>query len=367
MSGFDFSHPAFGASYTKNPPPTWSFSGSPQRAPTSSLPDLASDNVSPFPGPVDSTVDSQANARLVFGNARVAPHRSFAMPTSRSARLRPPQANTSTAPAVVSSVTSAFGPPHNASALSGPVVPSGVSSLFGPQGPTSSLDPLEASGAPSLLNPFSTFSGFGGVPEKPAAATPANTAAASTLLPKGSQLMEQFTASLGSGIRIVSVTPGRAAARITSPRLLLEGNVKTLRVYCGLESLPMSWLDTLLDLTGYEDSPVQELHICIRSLLRPVLLDAEEDAKLAGYFTTMAQSWSDLNCNVKFYFWQKKAVEEGGAVENDKFSNFVERDLVKAIAALPEHGVELTDILGDESRAVVDSPAEVEELEDELL
>lgn len=162
-------------------------------------------------------------------------------------------------------------------------------------------------------------------------------------------LQEQFDSSLAAGIIVATVADNQAARRLKKVAAILSGKIHVLRIYLPLCDLPLAWLDSLFyHCRAQSHSPVNEIHLCIRSLLRPVLQDINDDAQLSRAISTMVQNWTSINVPIKFSFHHLDATIKG----RDRLQNFHEKDLVTAMAALPEHGVELTDILGNESRAV---------------
>jgi hypothetical protein len=82
----------------------------------------------------------------------------------------------------------------------------------------------------------------------------------------------------------------------------------------------------------------------VRSLLRLCLQDIEEDPALEQAMTFLVANWSAVDTTFKFFF-----LRPGVPANRDRFQNFVEKDLIRAVEGLQEHDVELSEILGEES------------------
>jgi len=180
-------------------------------------------------------------------------------------------------------------------------------------------------------------------------------------------LQEQFNQSSAAGVLAATLTATQAARRLKDITTALHGDTDVLRIYLRLDALPLAWLDSLFHhFHAPNHSPFHEIHLCIRSLLRPVLQDLNDDPQLSRAISIMVQNWASINVTIKFSFYHLGATIES----HDRLRNFHEKDLLTAMAALPEHGIALTDILGEESRAValpeIQLKADVE-LDDEYL
>ncbi|KAI8938875.1 hypothetical protein NX059_004734 [Plenodomus lindquistii] len=180
-------------------------------------------------------------------------------------------------------------------------------------------------------------------------------------------LQQRFDQSVASVIRVATVS-GDSGIRLEDTNRILEGRVDVLRVYLPLEALPLDWLDMLLYHFGRKhQSYIREIQFYIRSCIRSCLLDIKYNSQFAQGLSMMAQDWMSLNTTVKFFFHRLDAVVQNG---RDRKQDFHEKHLITAIEALPEGGVALTDILGEESR--VDALPEVRrsieiEIDDEYL
>ncbi|KAG9190361.1 hypothetical protein G6011_08449 [Alternaria panax] len=133
--------------------------------------------------------------------------------------------------------------------------------------------------------------------------------------------------------------------RIPNPASILNGETQILRIYLSLEDLPPESLHGMfLHFQKQGANPLQEVHLCVRSLLRPCLQDIDEDCALRKKMLFMISEWLTFGTTVKFFFHRL-----GVDVDRDCFQNFVEKDLMRAIQGLKEHDVELLEILGEES------------------
>jgi hypothetical protein len=133
--------------------------------------------------------------------------------------------------------------------------------------------------------------------------------------------------------------------KILDTTTILNGDIQTLRMYLSFEHLPPQCLDEMYAYFQQHDvHPLLEIHLCVRSLLRPCLQDFAEDSALEQAMTSMVANWAAVNTTFKFFF-----LRPGVPTDRDRFQNFVEKDLVRAIEGLKEHDVELSEILGEES------------------
>jgi hypothetical protein len=161
--------------------------------------------------------------------------------------------------------------------------------------------------------------------------------------------------------------------KIQNPNTVLDGDIQILRVYLSLEDLPPKSLHGMfLYFQNQGTNLLQEIHLCIRSLLRPCLQDIDEDCTLQEKMLYMVDEWFTFGTAVKFFFHRP-----GVEVDRDRFQNFVEKDFQRAVQGLREHDVELSEILGEESwvyrrdaasRDVVGAPEAAEQsLYDEMI
>jgi hypothetical protein len=151
----------------------------------------------------------------------------------------------------------------------------------------------------------------------------------------------------------IDATGKQSTKKILDPTTVLHGDVQILRIYLSLEHLPPQCLDEMYaHFQQHNVSPILEIHLCVRSLLRPCLQDIDEDPALEQAMTSMVANWSTVNTTFKFFF-----LRPGVPTDRDRFQNFVEKDLVRAIEGLKEHDVELSEILGEES-CLYGQPAE---------
>ena len=140
-------------------------------------------------------------------------------------------------------------------------------------------------------------------------------------------------------------TGKQTTKKIQDPTTILDGNIQVVRIYLSLEDLPPSPLhDILLNFQNQGANPLQEIHLCIRSLLRPCLQDIYEDRELEEAMLLMVDQWFAFGTAVKFFFHRP-----GVDTARDRFQNFVEKDLVRAVQGLAEGDAELSEILGVES------------------
>lgn len=140
-------------------------------------------------------------------------------------------------------------------------------------------------------------------------------------------------------------TGKQTTKKIQDPTNILDGDIHVVRIYLSLEDLPPSSLhDILLNFQNQGQNPLQEIHLCIRSLHRPCLQDIYEDRKLEEAMLFMVDQWFAFGTAVKIFFHRP-----GVDADRDRFQNFVEKDLVRAIRGLAEGDVELSEILGGES------------------
>ncbi len=149
---------------------------------------------------------------------------------------------------------------------------------------------------------------------------------------------------------------------------------QVLRIFTPFGKLPFQYLESLLmSQVQQRNRTLREVQVCIESTLRPCLLDINDDFSLNLRFTSLTMKWHASGLSLKFFFLHP-SVQVG--ICRQPFRNFVEKDLAKAIAALREHDVELSDILGEESvldRAYVSGTvaygyaSNPTDLEDEML
>ncbi|KAI4914725.1 hypothetical protein J4E90_004757 [Alternaria incomplexa] len=140
-------------------------------------------------------------------------------------------------------------------------------------------------------------------------------------------------------------TGKQTTKKIQDPATILDGDIHVVRVYLSLENLPPSPLhDILLNFQNQGQNPLQEIHLCVRSLLRPCLQDIYENSELEEAMLFMVDQWFAFGTAVKFFFHRP-----GVDTARDRFQNFVEKDLVRAVQGLAEGDVELSEILGEES------------------
>jgi hypothetical protein len=165
-------------------------------------------------------------------------------------------------------------------------------------------------------------------------------------------------------------TGKQTTKKILDPTTILNGDVQILRIYLSLSHLPPQCLDEMhAYFQQHNVSPILEIHLCVRSLLRPCLQDIAEDSALEQAMTSMVANWAAVTTTFKFFF-----LRPGVPTDRDRFQNFVEKDLVRAIEGLKEHDVELSEILGEESclygqpaEAVGVSDAAVYDLVEEMI
>ncbi|KAF1945606.1 hypothetical protein EJ02DRAFT_431401 [Clathrospora elynae] len=133
--------------------------------------------------------------------------------------------------------------------------------------------------------------------------------------------------------------------KITDPSSILNGDIQILRIYLPLEQLPLQWLEeAYFHCQKQNSNPLREVHLCVRSPLRPCLQDIDEDPVREQAMKAMVEKWAVVNTVLKFFFLRPD-VQAG----RDRFQNFVEKDLMQAIEGLQDGDVELSDILGEES------------------
>ncbi len=167
--------------------------------------------------------------------------------------------------------------------------------------------------------------------------------------PAASLMQEQPTVSPPTGLVFAAVstdsTGTHTTKKIQDPATILDGDIYILRVYLSLEDLPPKSLDGMfLHFQNQGANPLHEIHLCIRSLLRPCLQGMEEDYTLQEKMLFMVDQWFTFGTAVKFFFHRP-----GVEVDRDRFQNFVEKDFKRAVEGLREHDVELSEILGEES------------------
>lgn len=156
---------------------------------------------------------------------------------------------------------------------------------------------------------------------------------------------EQFIKSLAAGIVVAAIR--QIACRLKDLSTILNGDTKIIRVYLPFDALPLDWLDSLLQyFSRQNNNPIHEIHICIRSLLRPCLQDIYDESYPASGIASMFLNWTSSGTSLLFYFYRLGADITPG---RDRFPTFHEKDLMRAIEGLSEHDEVLTEILGDES------------------
>jgi hypothetical protein len=140
-------------------------------------------------------------------------------------------------------------------------------------------------------------------------------------------------------------TGKQSTKKILDPTTILKGDIQTLRIYLSVEHLPPQCLYEMYAYFHQQSSnPLREIHLCVRSLLRPCLQNIDEDPALEHAMMSMVANWAAVNTTLKFFF-----LRPGVPTDRDRFQNFVEKDLVRAVEGLKEHDVELSEILGEES------------------
>jgi hypothetical protein len=199
-------------------------------------------------------------------------------------------------------------------------------------------DPTATSSAAPTLAPPSLF-GDGTVP----IVAPSSTSTQTPQAPK--QPQSSSPRDLVLAAVSTDATGKQTTKKILDPTTILGGDVKILRIYLSLEHLPPQCLEEMYAYFQQQNSnPLREIHLCVRSLLRPCLQDIDEDLALEQATTSMVAKWTAINTTFKFFF-----LRPGQPTDRDRFQNFVEKDLVRAVEGLKEHDVELSEILGEES------------------
>jgi len=203
----------------------------------------------------------------------------------------------------------------------------GASSTTNPE-PTSDLENLQT-GSDTLTSP----------------ALPASSSNSATIL----QAQDQEPRPLGANLNFAAISTDATGRQITKkikdPVTVLGGDVHILRIYLPLDQLPPYCIDEIYIYFQQQSSKsLVEIHLCIRSLLRPCLQDVDENNELKEAVMNMVSNWKAVNTNIKFYFLRK-----GVQANRDCFQHFIEKDLMRAIKGLQDGDVELSEILGEES------------------
>jgi len=160
---------------------------------------------------------------------------------------------------------------------------------------------------------------------------------------------DQEPRPLGASLNFAAISTDATGRQITKKIqdhvTVLSGDVDILRIYLPLDQFPPYCMaEIYTHVQQQSTNSLVEIHLCVRSLLRPCLQDMNENDELKEAVMDMVLNWKAVNTDIKFYFLRK-----GVRADRDCFQNFIEKDLMRAIKGLPDGDVELSEILGEES------------------
>jgi hypothetical protein len=129
---------------------------------------------------------------------------------------------------------------------------------------------------------------------------------------------------------------GALDAASSDPVAFIEG-IQILRVYVSLDEMPFALLDVIY--THLQSSGnLEEVHICIQSLLRSALQKVHDNFGLERALTSTIRKWAAGSTALKFFFLLPGVATSSPCVT---FDSYQEVDLLTAIRESTRGSVEL--------------------------